>query len=121
MRDEASEVGSTRKQHRKVEQPERAARRRPLHTAFLVQFHKHVLATMRRQDSPSLGARANNQSQHSFVVVDGTLEVGKLGDMLILSGNPLDGYWNFLNPKVVIKGGEVMIDKRGRAPAHGAH
>lgn len=42
----------------------------------------------------------------------GTLEQGKLADMVVLDGNPLEGYWNLLNVKVVIKGGEVMVDKR---------
>jgi len=42
----------------------------------------------------------------------GTLEPGKLADMFVLDGNPLDGYWNFLNTKVVVKGGVVMLDKR---------
>jgi hypothetical protein len=31
---------------------------------------------------------------------------------VVLDGNPLDGYWNLLNTKVVIKGGEVVVDKR---------
>ena len=47
----------------------------------------------------------------------GTIEAGKLGDVVILGGNPFDGYWNFLTAVVVVKGGEVMIDKRGQPDA----
>src|SRR5687768_2740998 len=42
----------------------------------------------------------------------GTLETGKLADIVLLDGNPLDGYWNLLNTKVVVKGGQVVVDKR---------
>jgi len=42
----------------------------------------------------------------------GTLETGKLADLILLDGNPLDGYWNMLNTKVVLKGGVVVVDKR---------
>lgn len=47
----------------------------------------------------------------------GTLETGKLGDVVLLGGNPYDGYWNFLTAVVVVKGGEIMIDKRGQPDA----
>ena len=47
----------------------------------------------------------------------GTLEVGKLGDLVVLGGNPYDGFWNFLTAVVVVKNGEVMIDKRGQPDA----
>ena len=42
----------------------------------------------------------------------GTLEVGKLADIVLLGGNPFDGYWNLLNPKLVIKGGVIVSDQR---------
>ncbi len=42
----------------------------------------------------------------------GTLQPGKLADIVILDGNPLEGYWNLLNARVVIKGGDVVVDKR---------
>ncbi|HME98741.1 MAG TPA: amidohydrolase family protein [Terriglobia bacterium] len=40
----------------------------------------------------------------------GTLEPGKLADLILLDGNPLDGYWNMLKTKVVVKGGVIVVD-----------
>jgi imidazolonepropionase-like amidohydrolase len=42
----------------------------------------------------------------------GTLEPGKLADLILLEGNPLNGYWNMLNTKLVLKGGVIVVDKR---------
>jgi imidazolonepropionase-like amidohydrolase len=42
----------------------------------------------------------------------GTLEPGKIADIVLLDGDPLEGYWNWLKTKVVVKGGAVVVDKR---------
>jgi len=42
----------------------------------------------------------------------GTLEAGKLADIILIDGDPLEGYWNWLKTKVVVKGGVIVVDKR---------
>jgi imidazolonepropionase-like amidohydrolase len=42
----------------------------------------------------------------------GTLEAGKLADIVLLDGDPLEGYWNWLKARVVVKGGRIVVDKR---------
>jgi len=42
----------------------------------------------------------------------GTLETGKLADIVLLDGNPLEGIQYLLKTKVVLRGGRVVVDKR---------
>ena len=41
----------------------------------------------------------------------GTLEPGKLADIVLLDGDPLEGYWNWLKTKLVVKAGVVVVNK----------
>jgi imidazolonepropionase-like amidohydrolase len=42
----------------------------------------------------------------------GTLEPGKLADIILLDGNPTLNIYEMLKTKVVLKEGKVVIDKR---------
>ncbi len=42
----------------------------------------------------------------------GTIEAGKLADMVVLDGDPLADVQNLLKVRMVIKGGEVVVEKR---------
>lgn len=42
----------------------------------------------------------------------GTLEAGKLADMVVLNGDPLADVQNLLEVRMVIKGGEVVVERK---------
>jgi imidazolonepropionase-like amidohydrolase len=41
----------------------------------------------------------------------GTLEPGKIADLVIVDGYPLDLIYHLLDVEIVIKGGEVVVDR----------
>ena len=42
----------------------------------------------------------------------GTVEAGKLADLVILDGDPLDNPYDLFNVSMVIRGGEIVVDNR---------
>ena len=42
----------------------------------------------------------------------GTLEPGKLGDIVMIEGDPLVNSQALLNVKMVVKGGQIVVDRR---------
>lgn len=80
----------------------------------------HELKTLDLVFSPEDLIRIMGPNSARFVDKEkdiGTLEPGKLGDIVVLGANPLDGFWNFTTAVVVIKGGEIVVDKRGQPGA----
>jgi imidazolonepropionase-like amidohydrolase len=42
----------------------------------------------------------------------GTIEPGKLADIILIDGNPMQNIYEMLTTKVVLKEGKVVVDKR---------
>ncbi len=47
----------------------------------------------------------------------GTLEAGKLADIILLDGDPTKNIYEMLKTKVVLKEGKIVVDKRPPPPA----
>ncbi|MGH9687191.1 MAG: amidohydrolase family protein [Candidatus Acidiferrales bacterium] len=81
----------------------------------------HELRSLNLMFSPQDIIKLMGPNTAAFVHMSdqiGTLEPGKLADMVLVAGNPLNGYWNLLNTRVVIKGGVIVSDQRKNpAPA----
>jgi imidazolonepropionase-like amidohydrolase len=80
----------------------------------------HELKTLNLVFSPTDLIKIMGPNSAKFIDREkdlGTLEVGKIGDLVVLGGNPFDGYWNFLTAVIVVKDGVVLIDKRGQRDA----
>ena len=78
-------------------------------------LHEEVLEFVRSGLTPAAALRAATyEPARYFGALDslGTIARGKLADLVLLDGDPLEGYWNWLKAKVVVKGGVVVVDKR---------
>ncbi|HEY6444793.1 MAG TPA: amidohydrolase family protein, partial [Candidatus Acidoferrales bacterium] len=79
----------------------------------------HELRSLNLMFSPQDLIKLMGPNTAAFIQMSdqlGTLETGKLADIVIVDGNPLDGYWNLLNTRLVIKGGVVVSDQRKSPP-----
>jgi imidazolonepropionase-like amidohydrolase len=75
----------------------------------------HELKSLNLMFSPQDIVKLMGPNSASYIEMSGelgTLEPGKLADIVIVDGNPLDGYWNLLNTKLVLKGGVIVSDQR---------
>ena len=76
---------------------------------------EHELKSMNVVFSPTDMVKIMGPNTAAYLGMEdelGTLEPGKLADILLLDGDPLEGYWNWLKTKVAIRGGKVVVDKR---------
>jgi imidazolonepropionase-like amidohydrolase len=90
-------------------------------TGYLPQWGLHQeLRVLNLMFSPTDMVKVLGPSSASWIHMSndlGTLEAGRIADIVLLGGNPLsgtplNGYWDFVNVLVTIKGGEVLVDKR---------
>ena len=68
----------------------------------LVSSRKDIIRIMTRNAAAAIGRTKDL----------GTLAPGKLGDLVILDGNPLADISDVLKVKVVVKEGKIVVDKR---------
>jgi imidazolonepropionase-like amidohydrolase len=76
---------------------------------------KHELRSLNLMFSPLDLLTLMGPNSAAFVNMEddiGTLDPGKLADIVLLGGDPLDGYWNYLDVKLTIKEGVIVSDQR---------
>jgi imidazolonepropionase-like amidohydrolase len=73
-----------------------------LKSLFLVFSEQDILQIMTHNSAVAIGMEDEL----------GTLEPGKIADMVLLDGNPAEDIFDLLKVDVVIKGGSVVVDER---------
>lgn len=80
-------------------------------------FHREVRLLGRAGLTPEqiIRAATGNAAEHLGRDEDlGTLEAGKLADLIVVDGNPLEDVSALRQVEVVVKDGEAVVDDRGR-------
>ena len=75
----------------------------------------HELRSLNLMFSPLDLVKLMGPNTAAFVDMEdeiGTLDTGKLADIVLLGGDPLEGYWNYLDVKMTIKEGVLVSDQR---------
>ncbi len=75
----------------------------------------HELKTLNLMFSPRDIIKMMGPNTAAFIEMSddlGTLEPGKLADIVIVDGDPLALIFELLNVQVVVQGGEIVVDKR---------
>jgi hypothetical protein len=52
------------------------------------------------------------KAEREAFLKESAAQAGKLADIVIVGGNPMDGYWHLLDTKLVIKAGVIVSDQR---------
>lgn len=81
------------------------------HRDLLAHEIRSLRMTFSPQDIVTIMTRNSGATVNRAAEI-GTLEPGKLGDIVLIEGNPLEHSDALLNVKMVIKGGKVVVDKR---------
>ncbi len=76
---------------------------------------KHELRTLNLMFSPLDVVKLMGPNTAAFLNMSddlGTLEPGKIADIVIVDGDPLDLIFDLLNVEIVVQGGKIVVDKR---------
>ena len=73
----------------------------------------NVLRLAGLSNAEVIQAMTGNMAKHPMTPEDiGTIEPGKLADIIIVDDDPLTNIESITYPWVVIKGGQIVVDKR---------
>lgn len=75
----------------------------------------HELKTLNVMFSMRDLIKMMGQNTASYIQMEdelGELAPGKIADIVLIEGDPLAGYWHWLETRVVVKEGRVVVDKR---------